>query len=309
MRTVSIVISDTSSTVNQHLKTVFEQIGLQVHIANDGEECLKMIFTHRPKLALIDLMLPKQNALTILKELKNSNLPESEKPKVVILSNQGLVTNIKECIKWGAADFLLKPLDSDEIVSRMVFHLQPSRDELKMADRNDPSNLYLHLIELILAQVSTGTVLMDTLHKLMQMTAMSLKSVRASVVECEPNRTGIVRASSDDARGNQWNLDLRKYPEILFVLNTGKTLVVENLDNDPTLNQIKKYFSNIVFNSLIVVPLYLNPEEPFGVLSIRMPPNRTKFLDEELRYAQIIARCISLTYRICEPEKLIAKAS
>jgi GAF domain-containing protein len=74
--------------------------------------------------------------------------------------------------------------------------------------------------------------------------------------------------------------------------------VIENLDNDPTLNQIKQYFSNITFNSMIVVPIYLGPEHLYGVLVIRMPNNRNTILDEELRFSQIIAQCLSLAIKL-----------
>lgn len=298
MKQMRIVIADASSTVNQHLKTFLEERGFQVHMAADGEEAMRMILTYRPQLALVELMLPKQNALSILKNLKNANENRDDSTKVVILSNQSNVNNIKECIKWGAVDFLLKPLEVEDIVSRIVFHLQPSRSETRTGDKADVSNLYLHLVELVLQQITLGANLPEVLRKLTQMTAMALKSVRASIIKCEPHRLGLVKASSDDHRGNEWNLDLRKYPEILYVINTGKTLVIENLDSDPTLNQIKQYFANITFNSMIVVPINLSPEQFYGVLVIRMPANRNLILDEELRFAQIIAQCLTLAIKI-----------
>lgn len=298
MKTIKILIADASSTVNQYLKTFLEERGFQVLMANDGDEALRMILTYRPQLALIELMLPKQNALSILKTLKAHSYQDQNATKVIILSGQSNVHNIKECIKWGAADYLLKPLEVEDIVSRIVFHMQPSRSETTPPDKNDPSNLYLHLVELILQQINQSTSLTETLRKLAQMTAMSLKSVRASIIKCEPHRLGIVKASSDDNRGNEWNLDLRKYPEILYVINTGKTLVIENLDSDPTLNQIKQYFSNITFNSMIVVPINLGPEQPYGALVVRMPANRSHILDDELRLSQIIGQCIALALRL-----------
>ncbi len=298
MSKMRIVIADVSSTVNQHLKTFLEERGFQVLMANDGDEAMRMILTYRPQLALVELMLQKQNALSILKNIKASSAGKKESTKVVILSNQSNVHNIKECIKWGAVDFLLKPLEVEDIVSRIVFHLQPSRTETRTSDKSDVSNLYLHLVELVLQQITQGTNLQDIFRKLTQMTAMALKSVRASIIKCEPHRLGLVKASSDDLRGNEWNLDLRKYPEILYVINTGKTLVVENLDNDPTLNQVKQYFSNITFNSMIVVPIYHAPEHFYGVLVIRMPNNRNIILDEELRFSQIISQCLSLAIKL-----------
>lgn len=297
MNPIRILIADPSTTQSLHLKTFLEERGFEAMIANDGEEALKMITRHRPQLVLVELMLPKQNALQLLKSLGGMNIPAKEHPKVVILSQQANIDNIKECLKWGATDFLLKPLDEEDIVSRLVFHLQPSRSGAKNA-QTQASNLYLHLVELVLRQVNQGEKLRETLSKLVQMSAMTLKSVRASVVKCNPNRVGIVKASSDDKEGIEWKLDLKKYPEILFVSNTEKPLVIENLDNDPTLNQIKKYFTSITFNSMIVIPVYTSPLHFYGVLTVRMPSDRSHILDEELQFCQILAQCIGLTLRL-----------
>ena len=204
MKQMRVLIADPSSTMIQHLKPFLEERGFQVLMANDGEEAMRSILTFRPQLALIEFMLPKHNALTILKNLKenifnanNSDL-KADLTKVIILSNHSNVTNIKECIKWGATDYLLKPIEIEDIVSRIVFHLQPSRNDTRSSDKNDVSNLYLHLVELVLQQVNNGSQLQEILRKLTQMTAMSLKSVRASIIKCEPHRLGLVKASSDD---------------------------------------------------------------------------------------------------------------
>ncbi len=297
MSSIRILIADPSSTQSLHFKTFLEERGFEAFTATDGDEAMKIIIRHRPQLALIELMLPKQNALQMLKNFVSMNIAPKDLPKMVILSHQANIDNIKECLKWGATDFLLKPLDEEDIISRLIFHLQPSRTDSKNA-QNQTSNLYLHLVELVLRQVNQGETLRETLNKLVQMSAMALKSIRASVIQCKPNRVGIVKASSDDKDGTEWKLDLKKYPEILFVTNTEKPLVIENLDHDPTLNQIKKYFSDITFNSMMVIPIFTTPENFYGVLTIRMPSDRAHILDEELQFCQILAQCIGLTLRL-----------
>ncbi len=296
---VKILIADPSSTQSLHLKAFLDERGFEAYVSNDGEEAIKEIIKHKPQVALIELMLPRMNALQILKELQEMGSLGRTPTKIIIISHQTNINNIKECMKWGAADFLLRPLEVEDIISRLVFHLQPSRSEERSTSLFDGnSNLYLHLIELVLRQVYQSENLSETLLKLTQMSAMALKSVRTSIIKCdEINRLGTVKASSDDAERNEWSLNLKKYPEILFVINTEKTLVIENLANDPTLNQIKKYFSNINFNSMIVLPLYSAPSLFYGVLTIRMPSDRAQILNEELQFSQIIAQCISLTLK------------
>lgn len=306
MKPTRILIADSSSTVNQHVKTFLEERGFQVFMATDGEDAMAIVMSQKPQIALIELMLPKMNALNILKSLKvNSSDSNDSSTKIAILSNKANVQNIKECLRWGAVDFLLKPLEVEDIVSRIVFHLQPSRNEIK---GNESSNLYLHLVELVLQQVGQNTSLQEIFRKLTQMTAMTLKSVRTSIIKVEPQRVGVVKASSDDFRGTEWTLDLRKYPEILYSINTGKTLAIENLDNDPTLNQVKKYFFEISFNSMMVVPIYLAPEQLYGVLVIRMPVDRRQIHDDELRFAKILAQAISLAIKF-DQQRSHTKAS
>jgi DNA-binding response OmpR family regulator len=295
-----ILIADVSSTINQHVKSFLEERNFQVYVTNDGEEALNIILSQRPQLALIDLLLPKKNALTILKDFKTQHIEGQTKTKIAILSNKGNVQNIKECLKWGAIDFILKPLEVEELISRIIFHLQPSRTDLKPGDKADGANLFLHLIEMALQQAIQNVPLAESLRKITQMTAMSLKSVRTSVIKVESNRIGVVKASSDDFRGTEWTLDLRKYPEIIYAMNTGKTLAIENLDNDPTLNQIKKYFSEIAFNSMIVVPIPLAPDQYYGVVAIRMPVDRVQIFDDELRYAKVLAQAISIAIKFDE---------
>jgi len=296
---VRILIADPNSTQALNLKTFLDERGFAAFVVTDGEEAKKAILKLRPQIALVELTLPKLNALQILKELKSTNATELSLTKFIIISQQTNINNIKECMKFGASDFLLRPLEVEDIISRLVFHLQPSRSEERATSLSDStSNLYLHLIELVLRQVNQSENMLETLLKLTQMSAMVLKSVRTSVVRCDQARFATVKASSDDLHQNEWTLDLKKYPEILFVINTEKTLVIENLASDPTLNQIKKYFSNITFNSMIVIPLYSAPSQFYGVLTIRMPADRAQILKEELQFSQILAQCMSLTLKL-----------
>lgn len=302
-KAVKILIADPNTNQTANMKSFLEERGFETFVAGDGEEAIKVILKQKPNVALVELMLPKLNAIQLLKELQTPDVIGKVSTKIVIMSQQTNIGNIKECLKLGAADYLLRPLDIEDIISRLVFHLQPSRSETRAGNILDSSsNLYLHLIELVLRQVHIGENLPETLLKLTQMSAMALKSVRTSVIKCDnSNRFGVVKASSDDADKTEWTLDLKKYPEILFVMNTEKVLVIENLANDPTLNQVKKYFSNIAFNSMIVAPLFATPGQFYGVLAIRMPADRAQILSEELQFGQIIAQCINLTLKLHRP--------
>lgn len=299
MKPIKILIADSNSAQALHLKSFLDERGFESLVTNEGPDALRMILKEKPQLVLMDLMLLKLNAIQILKELQVAITTGNFPTKIIIISNQTNIVNIKECMKLGASDYLIRPLDDDDIISRLVFHLQPSRSEEKSTNTvTSASNLYLHLIELILRQVNQSENWSETFLKLTQMTAMALKSVRVSVIKCELNRFGSVKASSDDTDRTEWTIDLKKYPEIQFVMNTEKTLVIENLSTDPVLNQIKRHFSTISFNSMIVLPLHSSSNQFYGVLAVRMPSDRAQILNDEVQFCQIIAQCINFILKL-----------
>lgn len=294
-----LLVADTNKNFNLALKKFLKERGFEVYVANDGQEALKTIISQKPKLVLMDLLLPRLNALNILKQLEPNKPDALFDTQFIVLSNQTNVNNIKECMRLGACDYLVKPIEVADIVPRIVFHLQKSNRKTQTTPADhDGANLYLHLVELVARQALEMATIEETFFKLTQMCAMALKSVRASIIQCEPHRRGIVRGSSDDQTGKPWMLDLRKYPEILYVINTGQVLTIENIDNDENMAHIKEYFANIQFNSMIVAPIYSEKDIFFGVLTIRMPQSRKVILEQEVRFAQIVAHIVGMTVRM-----------
>jgi DNA-binding response OmpR family regulator len=295
---IKLLVADTNKNFNLSLKKFLEERGFDVFLANDGQEALKIIITHKPRIALLDLLLPKVNALSILKQIQPKSSDGIFTTEFLILSNQTNIENIKECMRLGASDYLVKPLEVEEIVPRIIFHLQKTNKNIQSTPSANDENLYLHLTEMVIRQALELNNIEETFYKFTQMCAMALKSVRASIIQCEPHRRGIVRGSSDDQNGRHWMLDLRKYPEILYVITTGKCLTIENISGDQNMAYIQKYFSNIQFNSMIVAPIYTSKDVFFGVLTIRMPQDRQSILEQEARFAQIVADIIGITVRM-----------
>jgi len=78
---------------------------------NDGDKSHQA--TPRPALILLDLSLPGENGLSILKTLKSS--PEFTAIPVIILSSSTNPLDIEACYALGANSYLVKPLDSRDM--------------------------------------------------------------------------------------------------------------------------------------------------------------------------------------------------
>lgn len=63
-----------------------------------------------PDLVLLDMRLPDGNGLDLIAELIDNNI------KVIVMTAYGEVADAVQAIKLGAADYLKKPIDLDELL-------------------------------------------------------------------------------------------------------------------------------------------------------------------------------------------------
>ncbi len=79
--------------------------------AADGEAALESIRQHRPDLVLTDIRMPNMDGLQFLQQIQN----EQPKPRVVMVSAYNRFDYAQEALRYGASDYLLKPIDADKL--------------------------------------------------------------------------------------------------------------------------------------------------------------------------------------------------
>jgi len=85
--------------------------------AADGVTALEMIMEKRPDVVLMDLVLPKLDGLGILRLL--SEMPERERPSVILVSSFVSDKVMKDCSDLGAYYFLTKPCDTSAVIGHV----------------------------------------------------------------------------------------------------------------------------------------------------------------------------------------------
>lgn len=87
----------------------------EVKTAMSGEECLEIYSQFNCDIVILDLMMPGMNGLDVLAGLKteNKDIP------VILLTGHGSTKEGMEGMKQGAADYLMKPLDIEELTKKM----------------------------------------------------------------------------------------------------------------------------------------------------------------------------------------------
>jgi len=92
----------------------------ETDIAEDGELGLDLALTNSYDLILLDVMLPKLNGFSILKEMKENNI----EAKVIMLTAKQEIEDKLTGFNNGADDYLTKPFHMDELLARVNVQLR-----------------------------------------------------------------------------------------------------------------------------------------------------------------------------------------
>jgi DNA-binding NtrC family response regulator len=127
-----ILVVEDDPAQQEQLVGFLRDLGSEVVAAADGREALRIIRATRLDLVLSDLRLPGLDGAGLLGEIRALN-PEIG---VVMMTAYGTVEGAVECMRNGARDYLLKPLDLDAVeltLGRVLeaVHLRRENRELR----------------------------------------------------------------------------------------------------------------------------------------------------------------------------------
>jgi DNA-binding response OmpR family regulator len=265
--------------------------GFETKAVANGIDAKKLIVNWQPRVLLVDMLLPGGNAFDILAFMQTDKVAETLDTAVIVMSGHNSDQNIKDAYMRGARDYMARPIQFQDLLTRLVFHCREVRE---IAEVNDDSTEALKLADIVISQALQKLPFEDMLFQFARMAGLKLQSLRCSVVHYVTQDRGVVIASSDRRDIAGYPLDLRKYPEVQLVVNTGKTIVIDDLDQSRALSRIKTELKDISFNALIVAPIFCRGK-PFGVFSVRMPPSTGgKLKDEDVRFIEYLGKVMSL---------------
>jgi len=107
-----ILLVDDDAAITTVLGSLLKQEGLSVLTAVSGAEALTLLEKHPVDVMVTDLRMPGLDGMTLLRRAVHgwSDVP------VIVLSAHGTVALAVDAMKAGAADFLTKPFDRDEVL-------------------------------------------------------------------------------------------------------------------------------------------------------------------------------------------------
>jgi two-component system nitrogen regulation response regulator NtrX len=114
MKIPRILVVDDEPGIRQSLSGILEDEGYHVETAESGEVCLDRLARSVFELVILDIWLPGIDGLETLQRIQN--IPQADRPVVVVISGHGTIETAVKATKLGAYDFLEKPLSIDRVL-------------------------------------------------------------------------------------------------------------------------------------------------------------------------------------------------
>lgn len=92
--------------------------GLDAKLARDGDQAMRMVDALSPAVVVLDLMMPRRDGFSVLRELRSDGRIV-KLPVIVVTAIFGLSERLY-ATELGAADYITKPFQLDELFGRIV---------------------------------------------------------------------------------------------------------------------------------------------------------------------------------------------
>ncbi len=111
-----LIVDDVDANVLL-LKLLISKAGYKTLTAYNGKEALDIIIKQNPDLILLDIMMPIMDGHEVARQLKE--MPDKAEIPIIFLSALNSTEDIVQGFKLGAADYVSKPFNKDELLTRI----------------------------------------------------------------------------------------------------------------------------------------------------------------------------------------------
>jgi twitching motility two-component system response regulator PilH len=112
-----ILLVDDSKTELHHLTDILTKRGYSVRTAENGDDAMRRLAEDKPDLILMDVVMPGQNGFQLTRAITRD--PRFEDVPVIMCTSKGLETDKVWGMRQGARDYVVKPVDADELVTKI----------------------------------------------------------------------------------------------------------------------------------------------------------------------------------------------
>ncbi|MDD2717650.1 MAG: sigma-54 dependent transcriptional regulator [Candidatus Wallbacteria bacterium] len=112
-KTYKILFADDEKSVRMAARVALEKAGYEVLLAKDGREALELVKSNEIAVSVLDIKMPEIDGLTLLQKIKEEF---EDRVMVIMVSAYNDMSTTIKAMKLGAYDFLVKPIDIDNLL-------------------------------------------------------------------------------------------------------------------------------------------------------------------------------------------------
>ena len=113
-----ILIADDEPNIVVSLEYLMKRAGYEVSVARDGQEAIDAIRRERPRLVLLDVMMPKKSGHDVCQELRADDALKDT--LVLMLTAKGRDTDVDKGLGVGADAYMTKPFSTKELAAKVA---------------------------------------------------------------------------------------------------------------------------------------------------------------------------------------------
>jgi len=121
----AVLIVDDNPQNAELLEAYLDGLGYEIRTAKDGVEALASVEQAPPDLILLDIMMPRISGFQVCERLKDS--PATRDIPIIMVTALNEDGDIERAVESGANDFLTKPVNKVELVTRVKSLMEVGR--------------------------------------------------------------------------------------------------------------------------------------------------------------------------------------
>ncbi|MGY4827869.1 response regulator transcription factor [Sphaerotilaceae bacterium SBD11-9] len=112
-----ILLVDDSKTELHFMSELLTKRGYTVRTAEDGEDAMRRLGEEKPDLILMDVVMPGQNGFQLTRAITRD--PRFVDVPVIMCTSKNQETDKVWGMRQGARDYIVKPVDADELIAKI----------------------------------------------------------------------------------------------------------------------------------------------------------------------------------------------
>ena len=117
-RTKILIVDDELSSRRIMEKIIRNQWKCNLLLADDGSEALKIMLKELPSLVILDMVMPFMSGIQVLQTMRKTT--KLAKMNVVVCTAVKDNKIVKQVLKYGVLDYLIKPVNKETVVGKLT---------------------------------------------------------------------------------------------------------------------------------------------------------------------------------------------